>query len=664
MMLKFWHRGFKVKKIVFILTMLLVLIILVACSGQSDTTPRISERDQNLATLARVWGFTKYTHQTFLTGELCWDEELLNLIPIIYSADTDGVNDILYNWFVGLGDDGFGEHNFVFVEAQVRTALVPGGRIAFERMLDVADGIQLVSMSHSDGITTFRVQVKGDDIPHLKEMFEFYSFEIIDINEMNLRQMANLSWINEAYLGLPLFERLSRFQVIEPLDRINSPVYFDYLGNSIFWNQQSHVNMDYSDIGYRLLGLFRVWNAMEYFFPYRDILDKDWHELLEEYIGMMLEGEDRLSYETTLTSLSRHLHDAHIMLRNVTELFHGNLFELSVILNSADFGFLGYGLFDSAVGYFPLPARLVEAEGRLVVSQPIFNDDLLPGDAILEINGRYIDYIVADMLQFMSYPNDKKALAYLSRFGLWSQTRDMTIKVLRESNELILNVSFYGWETVSEITPSYQRLENNIGLINPRYMLPWRVFDSNEIFDIMGYFADTDGLIIDLRQPPSDELAYSLADFLVEESQLFSIMSNPLALIPGVFVDFYRAYSGGAQNFDSYFYENPVVILMDEWTISSSEYTVMSLRNGANVTVMGNNSMGANGNVTVLPLPGGITMSFTGLGVYTPEGGQTQRIGLSPDILVDRTIQGIVESRDELMEAAVEFLLWEIENHR
>lgn len=50
-------------------------------------------------------------------------------------------------------------------------------------------------------------------------------------------------------------------------------------------------------------------------------------------------------------------------------------------------------------------------------------------------------------------------------------------------------------------------------------------------------------------------------------------------------------------------------------------------------------------------------MIFTGIGVYTPEGGQTQRIGLFPDIYIDRTIAGVREGRDEYIEAAVQYII-------
>ena len=47
---------------------------------------------------------------------------------------------------------------------------------------------------------------------------------------------------------------------------------------------------------------------------------------------------------------------------------------------------------------------------------------------------------------------------------------------------------------------------------------------------------------------------------------------------------------------------------------------------------------------------------YTAYGIYTPEGRQTQRIGIPPDIEVKRTIQGIKEGKDEMLEAAVAYI--------
>ena len=71
---------------------------------------------------------------------------------------------------------------------------------------------------------------------------------------------------------------------------------------------------------------------------------------------------------------------------------------------------------------------------------------------------------------------------------------------------------------------------------------------------------------------------------------------------------------------------------------------------------MGENTVGADGYCLILPIPGGNKVMYTACGIYTPDGGQTQRIGVSPDIEVKKTIEGIKEGRDELMEAAVEYI--------
>ena len=62
------------------------------------------------------------------------------------------------------------------------------------------------------------------------------------------------------------------------------------------------------------------------------------------------------------------------------------------------------------------------------------------------------------------------------------------------------------------------------------------------------------------------------------------------------------------------------------------------------------------GTLPICPLLNGHKITFTSLGIYTPDGGQTQRIGLSPDIEVYPTVEGIKEGRDELKEAAIAYI--------
>ena len=75
-----------------------------------------------------------------------------------------------------------------------------------------------------------------------------------------------------------------------------------------------------------------------------------------------------------------------------------------------------------------------------------------------------------------------------------------------------------------------------------------------------------------------------------------------------------------------------------------------------NGTVIGRRTAGADGNVSTMVLPCGMGVHFTGLGVFNPDGTETQRIGIIPDIEVDLTLDGVLEGRDEIFEKAVEYL--------
>ncbi len=72
--------------------------------------------------------------------------------------------------------------------------------------------------------------------------------------------------------------------------------------------------------------------------------------------------------------------------------------------------------------------------------------------------------------------------------------------------------------------------------------------------------------------------------------------------------------------------------------------------------MVGSQTAGADGNVSLIRLPGGITTYFSGLGVFYPDGKPTQRVGIVPDVVVTPTIKGLREGRDEVLEAALAIL--------
>ena len=100
-----------------------------------------------------------------------------------------------------------------------------------------------------------------------------------------------------------------------------------------------------------------------------------------------------------------------------------------------------------------------------------------------------------------------------------------------------------------------------------------------------------------------------------------------------------------------------MIVLVNEISQSQAEYTAMAFRASRNATILGSMAAGAYGNVSHILLPGGLQTMISDLGVYYPDGTETQRVGIVPDVLVKPTIAGVQKGRDELLKQAIEIIV-------
>lgn len=549
--------------------LLCVCLLFTACTSAGEKNKaEYSQEVQNLEKLCLVWGYTKYTHPVFLTGEKDWDEELLKLIPTVSEAKEEEVNDILHEWFVSLGEIDYG-----------------------------------ISRPASKPV------------------------------ESEAIVQADTGWIlDETYLGAELSADMQNLGSVPKIDRSRAPVKFN-TGQGVpnFKMENTYATCSYQTEEERLLGLFRVWNAIEYYFPYIDIMDESWHDLLREFIPKMLQASDLQSFELTIYELTAHLHDGHTILINSQTL-------------------------NDVFGKYVAPVNMLRTkEGQWVVSDLFWDCPLQVGDVILKLDGTDIKEVEENRKKYISVPNDEKLLNRLGAYLLRSQDEEMEITVLRDEKEQTYTVkrtTQYKY-FARTIETSHEILDGNIGLINPGALPKGNT--GTVVQQIMNDLRDTDGLIVDLRQYPSDTNMHTfLSMYLQRAGTVYNIMTVPSQSVPGTFTKQKMVSMGVTPAI--FYYEKLVVVLMDELSVSNSEFSIMDLRTGDHVVVLGNNSLGTDGDITELPLPNGNILWFTSCSVYTPEMGQTQRIGLTPDIEVYPTVEGIKEGRDELMEAAVEYI--------
>jgi len=196
----------------------------------------------------------------------------------------------------------------------------------------------------------------------------------------------------------------------------------------------------------------------------------------------------------------------------------------------------------------------------------------------------------------------------------------------------------------------YQLLTDDVGYINIGKIKK----DSLPV--IFKEFVNTKGIIIDIRNYPNEFMPYEMGRYLKPSSTPFVRYTGPDFNNPGGF-KFIGFLKNGADDNDSIkTYKGLVIILVNEQTQSSAEYTAMAIRTAPRAVVMGSQTAGADGDISYVPFPGGFYSPFSGLGIFYPDGRETQGIGIVPDIFVYPTQQGIAAGKDEVLEKAKAYI--------
>jgi C-terminal processing protease CtpA/Prc len=295
--------------------------------------------------------------------------------------------------------------------------------------------------------------------------------------------------------------------------------------------------------------------------------------------------------------------------------------------------------------------RFVEGQTLIYRYAPLTSGSgsgLLPGDVIQQLDGVSAADLIRQMTPYFSASNDAARMREITRYLSQGSCGPVDVLVDRGGQILTLKSS-------REVVPpsgdpshdlpgnAFQLLSSDIGYLK---------ISSATAANAANYVraaAGTKALIIDLRNYPIDNVSYALGPLLVSKPTEYvrytvSEASNPSAmrwLAPQTFIPQEPHYSGR------------IVILVDELTRSATEFHAMGFRSVPGALVIGSTTGGADGNVMAVSLPGGLNTNITGLGVFYPDGRPTQRVGIIPDVVVNPTIEGIRQGRDELIEEAV-----------
>ena len=466
-------------------------------------------------------------------------------------------------------------------------------------------------------------------ISWIKRLGEFETVKIAS-DEKNIKMKADLDWITNSGFSQELTDLLLNLKNAKR-PKINYYTdFFDQVNNPDFKNENPYEKMSYPDEGFRLLSLYRYWNIIQYYFPYKNLIEEDWKKVLPEFIPKYLNAKNQSEYTLSALELIARIHDTH-----------ANIWGNNKAVNQY------FGEKYSAV-------KVSFVEEKPVVTDFYKNElgketGLQKGDIIIEVNGENINSIIQKHLKYTAASNYPTQLREIARNLLCSNSETINIKFLRDGIENSASIKTY---TYAEIRDDKQKEFFKMLNTDVAYFYMGSV-DSEKLPEIFDKIQNTKGLVIDFRSYPSDFVVFKLGKLLKQESTEFVKFSNTSNANPGRF-NFTPSLKipGSGKNY----YKGKIAILINETTQSSAEYHTMGLRTAPNAKVFGSTTSGADGNVSKIMLPGNISTMISGIGIYYPDGKETQRVGIIPDIVVKPTIKGIKTDKDEVLEKAVNWI--------
>ncbi len=401
-----------------------------------------------------------------------------------------------------------------------------------------------------------------------------------------------------------------------------------------------YADMEFPNAEYRLLALFRYWTVVNYFFPYKHLIGDSWATVLQRYIPKFEANANAADYQLTVRELVTEMRDSHGGVRNT---------------NAAS----------EKLGTFQ-PAVLVRyVEEKSVVTKVL--DEKLPikvGDTILTVDGEPVEkrreflsrYIATSTPQWLMRGvharlliGPKDTTVKLSVRGLGGEVRDV------ELPRSILTTDPKLFAEGQRGTPIVQVLPSGYGYVDLARL------QGAEVDKMFETIKNTPALIFDMRGYPNGT-AWSIAPRLTDKGNVVAaLFSRPLLEATTLSQSEYAespsfSFSQKIPDRQGELYKGKVVMLINEDAISQAEHTCMFFEAATDVTFIGTPTAGANGDVTFMVLPGNLAVSFTGHNVRHADGRQLQRVGIQPNIRVAPTIRGLVDKRDEILEAAVKFL--------
>jgi C-terminal processing protease CtpA/Prc len=369
------------------------------------------------------------------------------------------------------------------------------------------------------------------------------------------------------------------------------------------------------DESVRLADAIIAWNVFQHFFPYLDVVPVDWNAELTTALEDALDDRTAGDFLHTLNRLVTALHDGHARVvprrpPNAT-----------------------------------IPVRFEWIEEQVVITWAA-DTALRAADIVLAVDGAAVGALVEAREREISGSPQWKRYRSMSELGIGDDGTEVTLRVRRGGRVFDVGLVRSGEAIRPERGDSVRLLDDDIWYVDlDRAELPAINAHMNEL-------ARARGVVFDLRGYPKGNHAV-LSHLLSTPDTSGAWMRIPQVVHPDQERPAGTTRSGWWLQPAAPHIAGKVVFITDGRAISYAESFMSFVEHYRLGEIVGQATAGTNGNVNVLVLPGGYRVPWTGMRVLKHDGSQHHLVGIQPTIPATRSIAGVREGRDELLERAL-----------